>query len=467
MGNYYLAIDIGASSGRAILGNVKDGRIQLEEVYRFKNELVTKNGQLCWDLDALYSEILNGLKRCKELGKIPSTVGIDTWAVDFVLLDGNDRIIGDTVGYRDTRTSGMDKAVYDIIPARRLYEKTGIQMQIFNTIYQLTSLQLKHKEQLARAKSFLMIPDYFNFLLTGKKLNEYTNATTTQLVNVQTKQWDKELIVSLGINAEIFKPLSMPKTVVGELKPDVRQAVGFNCEVVLPATHDTGSAVLSVPANDNDYIYLSSGTWSLIGTERPSADCSEESFQNNFTNEGGFDYRFRYLKNIMGLWIIQSVKRELGGQYSFDNLCELAMQASDFKTEINVNDNCFLSPVSMTRAIKEYCVRTGRKAPVTTGELMACVYNSLAGSYADAVNEIERLTGKTYKRLHIVGGGSKDDYLNRLTASYTGKEVYAGPTEATAIGNLLAQMLQKGEFASLEQARNAVAASFNIKKIGD
>ena len=467
MGRYYFAIDIGASSGRHILANVIDGKIQLEEIYRFENKLIKKNNQLCWDLSHLFDEILNGLKKCKSLGKIPSSVGIDTWGVDFVLLDENDRVLGETVGYRDTRTNGMDKEVYKIISAEKLYEKTGIQTQIFNTIFQLYSLQLNHKDMLAQAQRFLMIPEYFNFLLTGKKANEYTNATTTQLVNVHTKEWDKEIISSLGINPEMMGPLHMPKTVVGDLKLDIQQAVGFNCEVVLPATHDTGSGVLSVPANDDDYIFLSSGTWSLIGTETSNPDCSAESFKCNFTNEGGFDYRFRHLKNIMGLWIIQSVKREFGGKYSFDDLCNMARQASDFKTIIDVNDNCFLSPENMTQAITGYCIRTNHIAPQTIGELMACVYNSLAISYADAVSEIEQLAGRTYKRLHIVGGGSKDDYLNQLTAKYTGKQVYAGPTEATAIGNIIAQMIQKGEFETLEQARASVSESFNIKRIGE
>ena len=465
MGRYYLAVDIGASSGRHMLAGVENGKISLSEIYRFENRLVKKNNHLCWDISELFNEILNGIKRCRELGKIPESMGIDTWGVDFVLLDKNDNVIGDTVAYRDSRTAGMDSEVYKIIPANELYGKTGIQMQIFNTVYQLYSLKLGGGDELDRARSFLMIPEYFNFLLTGVKMNEYTNATTTQLVNAQSRTWDRDLLQKLGINPEIFGELHMPKTVVGRFSNAIQKAVGFDCEVVLPATHDTGSAVLSVPANDDDFIFLSSGTWSLIGTERSQPDCGGESFRRNFTNEGGYDYRFRHLKNIMGLWIIQSVRHELPSHYSFDELCELAREASYFTTVIDVNDGSFLSPQNMSGAIKDYCAKAGLRVPKTISELMACAYNSLAKSYAQAVREIEETTGRTYSRIHIVGGGAKDDYLNSLTAKYTGKEVFAGPTEATSIGNLLAQMLKAGEFASLANAREAVARSFSIKKI--
>lgn len=466
MDRYYLAVDIGASSGRHILGSVKDGKISLEEIYRFDNGLVAKNGHQCWDLEHLFTEILNGMKRCRELGKVPVSMGIDTWGVDFVLLDEKDELLGDSVAYRDSRTDGMEEAVYKEIPASEIYGKTGIQMQKFNTIYQLYALKKQEPGLLERAKSFLMVPEYFNFLLTGNKKNEYTNATTTQLVNAKAKTWDKDILRRLAIDEGMFGEISTPKTSVGRLKADVKAFVGFDCEVVLPATHDTGSAVLSVPSGDDDFIFLSSGTWSLIGIERGDPDCSEESFRHNFTNEGGYEYRFRYLKNIMGLWIIQSVRHELGSRYSFDDLCNMAQEASDFDTLIDVNDDCFLAPESMTEAIRTYCKNKGKRVPQTTGELMACVYNSLAKSYAEAIHELEQLTGRTYRKLHIVGGGTKDDYLNRLTVSYTGKEVYTGPVEATSTGNLIVQMLKNDEFSNLEQARTAVAASFEINRIG-
>lgn len=462
MSKYYLAVDIGASSGRHILGSVEDGKITLEEIYRFENGLTQKDGQLCWDVERLFTEIKSGLKRCHELGKVPESVGIDTWGVDYVLLDEKDAVIGNTVAYRDSYTTGMDEKVAKLLPVEELYARTGIQKQIFNTIYQLTAVKQNHPEYLERAKSFLMVPEYFNFLLTGVKKNEYTNATTTQLVNAESKTWDYELMEKLGIKSSIFGEISLPKTVVGRLLPEVREEVGFDCDVVLPATHDTGSAVMAVPANDG--IYLSSGTWSLMGVERLEPDCSEKSRSMNFTNEGGYDYRFRYLKNIMGLWIIQSARRELDKKYSFDELCDKAREAAHFTSRIDVNDASFLSPANMTKAIRDYCAKTGQTVPETIGELFACIYHSLAKSYGDTIREIEQITGKSYPVVHIVGGGAKDDYLNSLTAQYTRKTVLAGPIEATAIGNLLAQMLKDGVFADLIQARAAIRRSFNIQK---
>lgn len=468
MGSYYLAIDIGASSGRHILGSLENGKIKLQEIYRFENKLVKRGNHLCWDFDRLFAEIINGMKECKKLGKVPVSMGIDTWAVDFVLLDGQDNIIGDTVAYRDARTKGMDELVEVKIPIAQLYAKTGIQKQPFNSIYQLYAIKNENPEQLEQAKSFLMVPEYFNFLLTGVKKNEYTNATTTQLVNANTRTWDAEILDKLGLNADIFGEIYPPKTAVGHLTSFIRNQVGFDCEVLLPATHDTGSAVMAVPTpKSGGSIYLSSGTWSLMGVESMKPDCSEQSRTLNFTNEGGYDYRFRYLKNIMGLWIIQSVRRELKAQnhtYSFNDLCCMAREASDFQSRIDVNAEVFLAPESMTEAIQTFCRASGQPVPQTIGELFACIYHSLAKSYADTVLELEQATGYTYADIHIVGGGSKDDYLNALTAQYTGKTVYAGPSEATAIGNLLAQMLKDGVFADLTQARQTVAESFDIQK---
>lgn len=464
MSQYYLAVDIGASSGRHILGSIEDGRITLEEVYRFENGLVKKDGELCWELDRLFQEILNGMKKCKELGKIPVSMGIDTWGVDYVLLDENEQVLGNTVGYRDRRTTGMDEKVYEIISPEDLYARTGIQKQIFNTIYQLMAVKENHPEYMKAAKDFIMVPDYFHYLLTGNKVNEYTNATTAQLVNPVTKDWDYELIEMLGYNKEMFRPLSMPGTVVGSLKEEIANEVGFQLQVVLPATHDTGSAVLSVPANDDDFMYISSGTWSLMGLERKEADCSMASMKANLTNEGGYDYRFRYLKNIMGLWMIQSVRHELNDAYSFAQLCEMAEKENDFPSRVDVNDDCFLSPDNMTEEIKDYCRRTGQKVPETIGQLATVIYQSLADSYGETVKEMEALSGRTYSRIHIVGGGCNADYLNRLTAKATGKSVHAGPTEATAIGNLVAQMLKDGVFASVEEARDTIYQSFNIKE---
>ena len=307
-----------------------------------------------------------------------------------------------------------------------------------------------------------MIPDYFHFLLTGVKKNEYTNATTGQLVNPTTNDWDYELIDMLGYNKEMFQPVSMPGTVVGEFTQDIQNEVGFNCKVVLPATHDTGSAVLAVPTNDDNAIYISSGTWSLMGIERKEADCSLRSMQVNFTNEGGYDHRFRYLKNIMGLWMIQSVKKEFTEDLSFAEICERASKET-ITSLVDCNDDCFLAPKSMIEAVKKFCRDSKQQVPETVGEIAAVIYNSLAKCYGDTIEEIEALTGKKYTTIYVVGGGANAGYLNELTAKYTGKKVSAGPSEATAIGNIVAQMLHDGVFKDLPEARTCVGKSFDVK----
>jgi len=477
---YYLAIDIGASSGRHILGHVEDGQLLLEEVHRFNNKQVNRNGHDCWDMDNLWSGIVDGLKACKALGKIPKAIGIDTWAVDFVLLDKDGNQLGDAVAYRDGRTQGMDVVVDGIVPRQELYARTGIQYQSFNTIYQLAALQREHPEQLAAAESLLMIPDYFNFKLTGVKKQEYTNATSTGLVNAMDKTWDMELIQRLGLPAKLFGELSMPGAIVGELMPGIQKEVGFNTTVILPATHDTGSAFLAVPAKDEKAVYLSSGTWSLLGVENTQPITTEASRLQNFTNEGGAWYRFRYLKNIMGLWMIQSIRRELNGvayvegktssyatgrTWSFPDLIDVARSAADFPSVVDANDDSFLAPDSMIDAVKAYCRKSGQQVPSTIGEIMQCVYRSLAKCYKDAIAGLSGLTGKTYTSVNIVGGGCQDMYLNQITAEATGLPVYAGPVEGTAIGNLIVQMIAEGEFDSLQSARDAIENSFDIKEV--
>lgn len=462
MEKYYLAVDIGASSGRHMLASMEDGRMKLEEIYRFPNGMDNVNGTLCWDVKRLFTEIKNGLKKCKELGRIPSFMGIDTWAVDYVLLDKGNQILGDTAGYRDSRTNGMDDKVYETISLSALYARTGIQKQIFNTIYQLMAVKEFHPEYLEQAESILMIPDYFDFLLTGVKKMEYTNATSTQLVDPRTNDWDYELIDMLGYHSKMFQPVSMPGTVVGNFTKEIQDEVGFDCTVVLPATHDTGSAVLAVPTNDDSAIYISSGTWSLMGIERKEADCSMASMQANFTNEGGYGHRFRFLKNIMGLWMIQSVKKEFEEDLSFGEICERASKEK-IDSIVDCNDNCFFAPESMIKAVQDFCANTNQQVPRTVGEISAVVYNSLAYCYGETVKEIEDITGNTYDTIYVVGGGANAGYLNELTAKYTGKKVSAGPTEATAIGNIAVQMLQDGVFADLPAARTCIGESFDIK----
>lgn len=460
---YYLAVDIGASSGRHILSHLENGKIILEEIYRFSNGMVEVDGEKVWDSQKLFEDILTGMKKCYELGKIPVSMGIDTWAVDFALLDKEDHLIGKTVGYRDGRTKGMDQEVYKVISQDELYERTGIQKQIFNTIYQLMAVKMKKPQELAEAKTMLLIPDYFNFLLTGRKVTEYTNASTTQLLHPETKEWDFELIDMLGFPRDIFTEIKLPGTIVGELTEEIQKKVGFCCKVVLPATHDTGSAVVAVPSNEEDVLYISSGTWSLMGTELKEAICTKESMEKNLTNEGGYDYRFRYLKNIMGMWMINSAKKEIADDMSYADICSMASKTT-IASIVPANDDRFLAPKNMTEEVKDACRESGQQVPEGIAEVAAVIYHSLAKCYADTMNEIEEITGKNYDCIHIVGGGSNAVYLNELTAKACGKTVYTGPTEATAVGNVAAQMIAAGELADLKSARECIFHSFKINK---
>ena len=463
MNPYYLAVDIGASSGRHILAHLEDGKMVLEEIHRFPNGMVQKDGENVWDVDELFAQIKLGMKKCAEAGKIPVSIGIDTWGVDFVLLDAEGKRIGNAVAYRDGRTKGMDEEVYKKIPEDELYARTGIQKAIFNTIYQLMALKVKKPEQLEKAETMLMMPDYFHYLLSGVAATEYTNATTGQLVSPVTKDWDMELIEKLGYPKKIFQKLVTPGTVLGELTEEIQKEVGFNCKVVAPATHDTGSAVIAVPTESDNTLYISSGTWSLMGTELMEANCSRESKLHNLTNEGGYNYRFRFLKNIMGLWMIQSVKKEIGGNLGFGEICEQASRCT-IPSIVDANDDRFLAPANMTEEVQAACRESGQQVPEGIAEVASVIYNSLAQCYAKTIKDIEEITGQKYDRIHIVGGGANAEYLNILTAKATGVPVYAGPTEATAIGNLAAQMMSAGELKDLKDARACVYKSFEIKQ---
>lgn len=474
MVNYYLAVDIGASSGRHILSHMEQGKIVLEEIYRFPNGMIKKDGHLVWDIRRLFAEILTGMKKCRECGKIPVSMGIDTWAVDFALLDEQGELLTEVYGYRDVRTHGMDEKVYERITEEELYARTGIQKQLFNTIYQLMAAECDQPGILERADAMLMIPDYFHYLLTGRKVTEYTNATTTQLVDPDTYDWDRELIEKLGFSKKIFKEIIEPGTEIGLLLQEIQKEVGFQCKVVVPATHDTASAVMAVPIRErtenaaegqlNDAaLYISSGTWSLLGTELKQANRSPAGKLLNLTNEGGYEHRFRYLKNIMGLWMINSAKQEIGGEYSFSQICEMACR-EDISSLVDVNEDRFLAPENMTEEIRQACKETGQQIPEGIAQVAAVIYHSLAAYYAKAVKEIEQLTGQQFASIHIVGGGSDAVYLNKLTAEACKKTVYAGPTEATAIGNVVAQMISARELKNLREARKCISESFEIRR---
>lgn len=487
----YAAVDMGASSGRVVVGYVEDGRINLVEIHRFDNIQKRSDGHDCWDIDMLLQETIAGLAKCKEAGYEPKSVGIDTWGVDFVLLDKDDQILGDAVAYRDDRTNGIYSIADRIMAPDAVYRRTGIQRQPFNTIYQLLALKLEHPEQLEQAKSYLMIPDYLAFKLTGTKVNEYTNATTTGMLNARTQQWDDVILDAFGIPTDMFCNVVMPGTDLGPVLPSIAQEIGYAPHLIAPATHDTGSAYLAVPARDADAIFLSSGTWSLLGVENEGPITSDASRFQNFTNEGGYELRFRFLKNIMGLWMIQSIKRELNGvsyvegktqanhervadlpaftysdhEMDFGDLIDAAQAAQDFEAHVNVNDDRFLAPASMIDEIRLACFETSQPIPTTVGELMRCVYVSLSACYAESIAEMASLTGRTYTSINIVGGGCQDGYLNQRTANACGIPVLAGPVEGTSLGNLVVQMIADGKIEDLQAARDMIRASFDIDVI--
>lgn len=448
-----MAIDIGASSGRHIVGETEGGRIKLKEVYRFSNGASESGGSLVWGAERLFQEVLNGLKAAGQAGLAPDFIGIDTWAVDYALLCGGE-LIKDVACYRDPRTIPVTEKVHALIPFEKLYERTGIQFQPFNTIYQL--MCDKESGKLAKADGFLMLPDYLNFRLTGVKKQEYTNATSTGMVNALTHDWDEGIISALGYDRRLFKPLSQPGESVGRFTEQVKKFVGYDAEVVLPATHDTASAVLAAPIKFGS-AYISSGTWSLLGAEQKFAHTDKGSMAANYSNEGSVNFTFRYQKNITGLWMLQSVKKE-AGEPTFAQMEKWARGAKG--TIIDVNDKRFLAPENMCR---EICATAGKVMHMP--ELLRTVYDSLAACYAASVRELEAGTGQTFECIHVIGGGSRDRLLNELTARATGKKVTAGPVEATATGNIIMQMIASGEIRDVQAAREMIKESFDIKEI--
>ncbi len=455
--DYYLAIDIGASSGRHMVFSKDDDKLIMEEIYRFENKMIEENGHVHWDIETMFQHIIEGMKLCKTLYKIPKSVGIDTWAVDYVLLDKDMQRLNNPYAYRDSRTNEVIDTVHQRLSQAELYEKTGIQFQPFNTVYQLDS---ENKETLKKAKHFLMIPDYLHYRLTGKMTNEFTNISTTQLLNARTQKFDDDILAAINVDKDIFEEIVDPGTCIGSFQEEIIKAVGYDSNVIVPTTHDSACAYFG--AINKDGIILSSGTWSLLGLIEANAIISEESKIANFTNEGGYNRQFRFLKNIMGLWIIQEVSRCYEGMYSFVDLVELAKQ-SEFDGVFDVNDNRFLKPKNMVESIQEYFKERDEIVPETAGEIAYSVYHSLALSYKHAVDELEAITRKTYNTINVVGGGCKNELLNEMLAKYTGKEVIVGPSEATAIGNVLAQYIYDDVIKDETEIENLLKRSFEIK----
>ncbi len=467
----FLAVDLGASGGRVVAGLWNGQHLELEEIHRFENGPIDAAGRLYWDLLRLWSEVQVGMRRAAErFGNRVVSIGVDTWGVDFGLLDRDDRLLGNPVHYRDQRTVGTMPRVDLLVPRQDLFAQTGIQFMELNTLYQLFAMRSAREAQLETARSFLMIPDLFHWLLTGEKSNEQTNATTTQCYNPTTRTWATDLLRRLEIPTEIFGPLSLPGTRLGGLRAEVRQATGLNtCQVILPGSHDTASAVMAVPAEEGrqDWCYLSSGTWSLMGveTDRPvlNADC----LRLNFTNEGGVGNTIRLLKNITGLWLVQQCRQSFaraGQSLGWDELVRLAECAPPLQFLLNPEDASFVAPTDMPRAIAEYCVRTGQRPPSTPGEFIRGTLESLALRYRQVLGWLEELLGRRLSTIHIVGGGSQNRLLCQMAADACQREVIAGPIEATALGNLLTQAIASGALASIGEARRVVRASFPTQR---
>ena len=456
---YFLAIDIGAGSGRHILGSIQDGKLVLEEIHRFENGMKRVDGSLIWDIDELFAEIKAGLKKAKTLDKVPQYVAIDTWGVDYVLLDNEDTEIRPVYAYRDERTETAVPAVEAIIPPADLYKITGIQKQNFNTIYQLWCD--KQSGRMDQAESLLMIPEYFAWKLTGVKVNEYTNATTGGMLDAAKKTWSEEIIDRLGYKKSLFGELTLPATKVGSFSEQIAEELGYDATVILCPTHDTASAVAACPLDD-ETLFLSSGTWSLIGFENAEPVINEAGFKANYTNEGGIEYRFRVLKNFMGMWLFQSLRKNLDKKFTYDEMMEMAM-GSTYDKVVDVNSPNLTAPESMIEAIR---AEVG-EPDLPVADVLECVYQSLSDAYGRAVKEAEALSGRTFKKLLIVGGGGSDVYLNKLTAEKTGLTILTGIKEATTTGNLAAQIIYDSnennkEYTDIMKFRELVKASFPL-----
>ncbi|MGO4182347.1 rhamnulokinase family protein [Paenibacillus sp. TAF43_2] len=461
-----LAYDLGASSGRALLGRLNNGKIEVEELHRFSNDPVQVGDRLHWDILRLLHELKQALLLVKHRDITLDSLAIDSWAVDFGLIGSNGELLGNPYHYRDHHTDGVMEQVVEELTATGIFAKTGIQFLPFNTIYQLAALKKADSPLLRDAKHFLMIPDLLRYFLTGEKYNEFSNATTTQLYNPVAGSWDEELIRSIGISPELFGEIVQPGARVGSLRASLCEELGIeSVPVYAAAEHDTGSAVAAVPALEKSFAYLSCGTWSLMGTEVDEPVITELSQQLNFTNEGGVYGTYRLLKNIMGLWILQECRRSwerAGISYTFPELVKLAEEAKPFAAFIDPDDPLFLHPGDMPARITEYCLRTRQTAPADTGAIVRCILESLALKYRNVLELTEQLSGQAFSGLHMVGGGIQNTLLCQWTANAIGKLVWAGPVEGSAIGNMIVQWIASGQLADIWEARKVIRESFPV-----
>ncbi|MBE7030786.1 MAG: rhamnulokinase [Ruminococcaceae bacterium] len=461
-----LAFDLGASSGRGILAKLENGKLTLEEVHRFENNGVTVRGTVYWDVLYLFDQIKRGMVQAKLAGGF-DCVGIDTWGVDFGLIDANGDLIGNPVHYRDARTDGIPEEVFKIIDKEAMYARTGIQILNFNTLFQLYFLAKNRSDDLKRADKMLHMPDLLNYFLTGEKKSEYTISSTGQILDPVKRTWEKELLEELGIPQDILCDMVQPGTVIGNISPEICEELGIEpVPVVAVGSHDTASAVVSVPTQEDDFVYVSCGTWSLFGTELNEPLVSSEALEASYTNEGGYGGTIRFLTNIMGLWLIQESRRtwnRQGNNFSFNDLEKAALACKPFQCFIDPDYPAFGKMGDIPKRIQEYCEKTGQYVPQTVGEIVRCIYESLALKYRHSFLNLQKITGKQFAGIHIVGGGTKDPLLCQMAANAANTVVTAGPIEATALGNIAVQYIAAGEIEDIKQARKIIADSFDVK----
>lgn len=467
--SHFLAIDLGATSGRTILGTLADGRLTLEELTRFPNSIVRHGGRCYWNIWSLYDEILRGLRAAAERKVELTSIGIDTWGVDFVTIGEDGHIIGTPRSYRDTHTDGEPARYFaDKLPADEVYRLTGIQVMPFNSLFQLSAMRRAGASSLEVADKILFLPDALSYLLTGEMVTEYTMASTSQMVNASTRRLDDKILASVGLDKNRFGREVMPGEFIGTLTSEIQRLTGLGpVPVVAVAGHDTASAVAAVPASDCEgFAYLSSGTWSLMGIEIDTPIINERSAAENFTHEGGIEGTIRFLKNICGMWLLERCREEWareGLETAYPRLVEMAREAEPFRSIIFPDDPMFANPASMTAAITDYCRRTGQSEPRTQGEFTRCIYESLALRYRQVFELLKSFAPFDIKRLHVIGGGSQNDFLNAMTADALGVEVVAGPVECTAAGNIMVQARAAGEVNSLGEMRRIIRESNQLK----
>ena len=467
-----IAIDLGATSGRAVLGRFKGESIETVEVHRFPNHIVRERGRYCWDLLSLWREILEGLRKAavaaQARGEKIETVGVDTWGVDFVLLGSDGHILGEPRSYRDPYTALIPAEFFEIIPREDLYRRTGIQIMAFNSVFQLYAQRKEGNSALKAAEGLLFIPDAVSYLLCGERVCEYTILSTSALMNPATRDFDDGVLEAAGVRRSLFGRRVMPGEVIGEITPEVAAETGLpgGVKVVAVAGHDTGSAVAAVPAEDGDFAYLSSGTWSLMGVETPGPIVTRESFEMNFTNEGGAEGNIRFLKNITGMWLLERCReawKKEGREYGYGEIASM-LQDINFRSLIDPDDPGFANPEDMPRAIREYCAAHSEAVPESDSEVVRCIFSSLALKYRLVLSRLGKLSGKNIRRLNVIGGGSRNEALSQMIASSIGLEVVAGPAEATTVGNLMAQFVALGLAPSMSSMRAALAADPALRR---